>query len=153
MRLRVVAVGRARKGPEAALFARYAARLRPALALDEVETKKPLPPAEQPAAEAALIAVKLAGAERLVILDERGETPDSRALSACLSRWRDDGVRETAFVIGGAYGLTDALRARADWCLAFGPLTWPHLMVRAMLAEQLYRAEAIRLGAPYHHGG
>ena len=153
MRLRVIAVGRARKGAERELFDRYAARIRPALALDEVETKKALRPAEQPSAEAALIAAKLNGAERVVALDERGDALGSEALSERLGRWRDAGVREAAFLIGGAYGLTDALRERADLRIAFGPATWPHLMVRAMLAEQLYRAEAIRLGAPYHHGG
>ncbi len=83
-------------------------------------------------------------------LDERGQALSSAALAARLGRWRDEGVRELRFLIGGADGLAEAERAGADLCLAFGPATWPHLMVRAMLAEQLYRAMTILAGHPYH---
>lgn len=83
-------------------------------------------------------------------LDERGEALPSAELARRLGGWRDSGVREARFLIGGADGLSAAERASADWCLAFGPATWPHLMVRAMLAEQLYRAMTILAGHPYH---
>ena len=152
MKRRIVAVGRGRCTPEAALFDRYAARLRPPLLLDEVDLKSAPPPDRRPAAEYDLLAPKLKTAERVVALDERGKALDSPALAKRLSDWRDAGVRETAFLVGGAYGLDPRLRDGADLALALGALTWPHLLVRAMLAEQLYRAEQIRLGAPYHHG-
>lgn len=145
-------MGRGRGTPEQSLFDRYAARMRPTLTLDEVESKKKTTDERRIAAEFDLIALKLKAAERVVILDERGESVDSPALAARLTQWRDGGVREAAFVIGGAYGLDPALRARADLKLAFGAATWPHLLVRAMLAEQLYRAQQIAAGAPYHHG-
>ena len=86
-----------------------------------------------------------------VVLDERGRDLGSVAFAARLGGWRDEG-REIACVIGGAYGLTDAARASADLLLAFGSATWPHLLVRAMLVEQLYRAQEILAGRPYHHG-
>lgn len=126
--------------------------MRPALALDEIESKAKTTDQRRITAEFELIASKLKSAERLVVLDERGESLDSPALAAQLTRWRDGGAREAAFVIGGAFGLDPGLRARADLKLAFGAATWPHLLVRAMLAEQLYRAQQIAAGAPYHHG-
>lgn len=91
-----------------------------------------------------------AGAAR-VILDERGKSLTSDAFAEKLGAWRDAG-RDIALVIGGAYGLPPEARASADLVLAFGPGIWPHLLVRAMLAEQLYRAQEILAGRPYHHG-
>ena len=85
-----------------------------------------------------------------VALDERGTALSSAGLAARLGAWRDGGVRELRFLVGAADGLSDAERAGADLLLAFGPATWPHLLVRAMLAEQLYRAMTILAGHPYH---
>jgi 23S rRNA (pseudouridine1915-N3)-methyltransferase len=85
-----------------------------------------------------------------VALDERGQPLSSAAFAARLGAWRDAGVREARFLIGAADGLSDTERAAADLLLAFGPATWPHLLVRAMLAEQLYRATTILAGHPYH---
>lgn len=90
------------------------------------------------------------GAARIV-LDERGRDLTSRAFAGRLAAWRDEG-RAIACIIGGAYGLTDEARRSADLLLAFGQATWPHLLVRAMLTEQLYRAQEILAGRPYHHG-
>ena len=90
---------------------------------------------------------------RIVALAERGETIGSRALAERLGRWRDDGAREARFLIGAADGLDEAERSRADMRLGFGALTWPHMLVRAMLAEQLYRATTILAGHPYHREG
>ena len=83
-------------------------------------------------------------------LDERGEALDSVGFAERLKRWRDAGVRDVAFLIGGADGHGAAVRARAEMLLSLGPMTWPHLMVRGMLAEQLYRASTILAGHPYH---
>ena len=83
-------------------------------------------------------------------LDERGEDLASATLAARLSDWRDRGIADLAFVIGGADGLDPTVRAAADLVLAFGRQTWPHMMARAMLIEQIYRAQQIILGHPYH---
>ncbi len=93
------------------------------------------------------------GAAKVVMLDETGETPGSVAFAQRLGRWRDDGVRETRFLIGAADGFGDGDRAQADMLLSFGQLTWPHMLARAMLAEQLWRATAILSGHPYHREG
>jgi 23S rRNA (pseudouridine1915-N3)-methyltransferase len=148
--LRIIAVGRLARLPEAALYARYAARLRPPPVLVE------LPEARGSAVEirrregAALLAALPARAFA-VALDLGGAAPGSEGLAAQLARWRATG-RPLCFLIGGAEGLDPAVRARADACLSLGPFTWPHALVRAMLAEQLYRAEAIAAGHPYHRG-
>ena len=87
------------------------------------------------------------------MLDEKGKNLSSEELAAHLGRWRDDGMREARFVLGAADGHTEEERAEADLLLAFGKATWPHLMARAMLAEQLYRATTILAGHPYHRAG
>ena len=90
------------------------------------------------------------GGARTVVLDERGRALSSTELAAILGRWRDEGVREVRFLLGPADGHDPATRDSADLLLAFGPATWPHLLARAMLAEQLYRAYTILTGHPYH---
>jgi 23S rRNA (pseudouridine1915-N3)-methyltransferase len=93
------------------------------------------------------------GQTRIVMLDETGEMLGSRAFADRLGKWRDDGVRETRFLIGAADGFEDAERAGADLLLSFGRATWPHLLARAMLAEQLWRAASILANHPYHREG
>ena len=88
-----------------------------------------------------------------VALDERGQAWRSAELARRLGAWRDEGVRECRFLLGGADGLSDAERTGADQLFSFGPATWPHLLARAMLAEQLYRATSILAGHPYHREG
>ena len=90
---------------------------------------------------------------RSVTLDERGAQMSSEAFAAMLGRWRDDGVRECRFLIGAADGHGEQGRAAADQLIAFGAMTWPHMMARAMLAEQLWRATSILSGHPYHRSG
>lgn len=90
---------------------------------------------------------------RTVLLDERGIAMTSEDFAALLGRWRDEGVRETRFMLGAADGHSDADRGAADLLLAFGPATWPHMLARAMLMEQLYRAATILAGHPYHRAG
>jgi len=98
---------------------------------------------------AALTATK-AGRQIAVVLDERGKNLSSRDFAAKIGAWRDDGVAEIVFVIGGADGHDDAVRNRADLLLSLGALTWPHQLVRVLLAEQIYRAQQILAGHPYH---
>ena len=88
-----------------------------------------------------------------VLLDERGKAMSSEQLAATLEKWRDTGTRETRFVLGAADGHSETDRQQADLLLAFGPATWPHLLARAMLMEQLYRATSILAGHPYHRAG
>ena len=145
----MIAVGRCRDSHLAALWRDYAGRLKPPLGLVEVEDKRGETP-DRKSREAQLLLDKLPAGARLVALDERGKALDSLALAKQLTSWRDQGVAEVAFVIGGADGLDAAVPDRADLVLALGPMTWPHMLVRIMLAEQLFRAESIATGHPYH---
>ena len=90
---------------------------------------------------------------KLVALDERGKPQESKDFAAKLGAWRDEGIQTTVFVIGGAGGLSNAVRERADLMISFGKQTWPHMLARAMLAEQLFRATTILAGHPYHREG
>jgi 23S rRNA (pseudouridine1915-N3)-methyltransferase len=153
MRVTVCAVGRLRAGPEKLLIDDYLLRfdrtgralgLGPATVV-EVEDKK----GGGMAAEGALLARAVPDGAVFCVLDERGELIGSPAFAGRLASWRDAG-RDLAFVIGGADGLDPRLRTRADAAVSFGPMVWPHMLVRVMLAEQLYRAASILAGAPYH---
>ena len=152
MRLQIVAVGRLKAGPHEALARHYAERLLSPLTLREVEEKRPLPPAELMAREAALLLAAVPKGAVLVALDARGTALGSEAFAERLQRWRDGGAGDIAFVIGGAEGLAPELLRKAQFVLSLGPLTWPHLLVRGMLLEQLYRAQQILAGHPYHRG-
>ncbi len=140
MLLHIVARGRIGRSPEAELVDRYLKRV-----------SWPTRVSELPDVGGRL--PELAPGTRLVALDETGRDLPSRELAAILSRWRDDGVREVRFLIGAADGHEDETRAKADLLLAFGKATWPHMMARAMLAEQLWRASSILAGHPYHREG
>jgi 23S rRNA (pseudouridine1915-N3)-methyltransferase len=111
----------------------------------EVEAKK-----SSPGAEAPLLTRAVPDGAARVALDERGRMLSSPQLARQLADWRDEGRRDVAFVIGGAAGLAAELRDEADLALSFGPMVWPHMLVRVMLAEQLYRAASILAGTPYH---
>ncbi len=150
MRLTLIAVGRRKAGPEQSLYEQYRGRLPWPLDLKLVEEKKPLTGAKLMAREAELLLGALPDGATLVALDERGKSLASPDLAEKLRRWRDDGVRDLAFVIGGADGLDEAVRRRADLVLALGPQTWPHQLVPALIAEQVYRAHCILTGHPYH---
>jgi 23S rRNA (pseudouridine1915-N3)-methyltransferase len=153
MRVAICAVGRLRAGPEKALIDDYLARfdrtgralgLGPATVI-EIEDRR----SAGLAAEAVLLQRALPERAVLCVLDERGSTMSSPDFAALLAGWRD-ASRDAAFVIGGADGVDPSLSARADRLLSFGPMVWPHMLVRVMLAEQLYRAASILAGAPYH---
>ena len=153
MRLTVLAMGRARNGPEKALTDDYLKRLEPMgrgvglgpARLLELEAKS-----GRREDESALLLERAPAGARLVALDERGETPSSLDFAKKLGRWRDEGASEAVFLIGGADGHAESLRARADWVVSLGRLTLPHMLARAVLAEQLYRAASILAGHPYH---
>jgi 23S rRNA (pseudouridine1915-N3)-methyltransferase len=138
--LHVIARGKIARSPEADLVARYEKRLTWPVKLTELpETGGKIPDPLTP--------------HKTVLLDERGKAMSSEDFAALLGKWRDTGTREVRIVLGAADGHSDAEREDADLLLAFGPATWPHLMARAMLMEQLYRATAILAGHPYHRAG
>lgn len=140
MLLHIVARGRIGRSPEAELVARYLKRLSwPSRITELPDTGGKLPPVEPQT--------------RIVMLDETGEVLPSKTFADKLGRWRDDGVREVRFMIGAADGFDDAERAGADMLLSFGRATWPHMLARAMLAEQLWRAQSILANHPYHREG
>lgn len=153
MQVKIAAVGRLRGGPEAALVSDYLSRIdkigRPVgigpAGVQEVEAKK-----GGMAAEAVLLEKAVEGTRPLIVLDERGKLLSSPEFAEKLGAWRDDGAQVVTFVIGGADGIDPALRAKADFALSFGRMVWPHMLVRVMLAEQLYRATSILTGSPYH---
>ncbi|MEL7211423.1 MAG: 23S rRNA (pseudouridine(1915)-N(3))-methyltransferase RlmH [Pseudomonadota bacterium] len=154
MRLHICAVGRLRAGPEAALIDDYLTRFdRTGRALGlgptqviEVEDKK----GGGMAAEAVLLRKALPKGAKLAVMDERGKVMTSPAFANQLGNWRDTGTSDLAIVIGGADGIDPNLRQEADFALSFGKMVWPHMLVRVMLAEQLYRAASILAGSPYH---
>ena len=147
-------MGRLRSGPERALIDDYLTRFdrtgRPLglgpVTEHEVEDKKNL----GMSAEAILLDRAMPSGALIATLDERGRVMTSPEFAEQLARWRDAGRQDVAFVIGGADGIDPALRARADFSLSFGKMVWPHMLVRVMLAEQIYRATTILSGGPYH---
>ncbi len=149
--MRVIAVGRSRDGPEAELFARYSARIRPALALTELADGKGAP-AEIKRREGEALLAALPAQCFTIALDAGGEMLDSVTFAARLEGWLTLS-RPICFLIGGTEGLDRPVIARADFTLSMGVMTWPHLLARAMLAEQIYRARSISAGHPYHRAG
>ena len=145
---RLLAIGRLKPGPEATLFAHYNARLRLPLAVTEfAEARGSAGEIRRREGDALLAA--LPPGTLAVALDLGGEALSSEALATMLGRWQDAG-RSLAFLIGGAEGLDPVVLARVEARLSLGPLTWPHFLVRGLLAEQLYRAQMIQQGHPYH---
>jgi len=142
MNLHIIARGKIGRSEEAALVSRYMDRISWPAKITEIADRRDAQPKLNDIAP-----------YRIVMLDEKGKNLSSMDFARTLGRWRDDGVRETRFLIGGADGFDDEQRRRADLLIAFGKATWPHLMARAMLAEQLWRATAILAGHPYHREG
>ncbi len=139
MLLHVIARGKIGRSPEADLVERYLKRIAWPTKLTELSERAP--------------ALPVASGTVLVLLDERGEALSSTELAKKLEQWRDRGTREARFVIGAADGHSADERNSADLLISFGPATWPHLLVRAMLAEQLFRATSILANHPYHRDG
>jgi len=154
MRVQLCAVGRLRAGPERTLIDDYLSRfdktgralgLGPASEV-EVEDKK----GGGIRAEADLLERAVPAGALICAMDERGKTMTSPEFAQRLAGWRDEGHRNVAFLIGGADGIAQDLRAKSNFKLSFGPMVWPHMLARVMLAEQLYRACGILSGSPYH---
>ncbi len=140
LKLHIVARGKIGRGPEADLIERYSKRISWPFQLSELpDIGGKAPP--------------IGSSTRIVALDEGGEQISSLELAKLLDHWRDQGVKEARFLIGAADGLKQSERVSADWSISFGSVTWPHLLVRAMLTEQLYRATTIIAGHPYHREG
>lgn len=116
----------------------------------EVEEKRQMPPGALKRREGELLLQTLPKQAVILALDGRGKSLTSEGFARLIQDYRDAGTGDLAFVIGGAEGLSDEVRAAAERSLAFGAMTWPHLLVRVMLAEQLYRAQSILAGHPYH---
>ena len=150
MRLAIVAVGKARASPERELYQHYAKRIVWPLKLIEVEEKKRLSAAELKAAEARLLLEAVPARATIWALDGRGKTLSSEGLAEALKKRQDSGEADLALLIGGADGLDKAVLDKAQMSLSLGSMTWPHMLVRGMLAEQLYRAQQILAGHPYH---
>jgi 23S rRNA (pseudouridine1915-N3)-methyltransferase len=149
--MHLIAIGRLRDEPEAALFSRYASRLRPRLTLLEIPEARGAP-AEIKRREGASLLAALPQGAFAVALDSGGHTLTSEVLAERLEQWLASG-RTPWFLIGGAEGLDSAVLRRSDFALSLGVMTWPHFLVRGMLAEQLYRARSIATGHPYHRSG
>jgi len=140
MLLHIIARGRIGRSPEAELVDRYLKRISWSTKITELpESGGKVPPPSDNSVT--------------ILLDEKGEQLGSMAFAHHLEKWRDNGRREARFLIGGADGFDDADRAKADLLIAFGKATWPHLLARAMLAEQLWRATSILANHPYHREG
>lgn len=140
MRLHIVARGKIGRSPEAELVDRYVKRIGWDVKISELPDQGGKSP-------------KLQGVTKIIAMDEAGENWSSKKFADLLSAWRDDGAREARFLIGAADGLSADERASADHFFSFGKATWPHMMARAMLAEQLFRATSIIAGHPYHREG
>lgn len=158
MRIGLFAVGRLKTGPEKDLAARYFdrfAKAGPAIGLDfsrvnEVVESRASNGETRKREEAAVLLKALPDASVLLLLDERGKAMDSEAFASLLGQYRDQGKRDMTIAIGGADGLDPSLYDRADATICLGKMTWPHQLVRILIAEQLYRAVTILSGHPYH---
>ncbi len=153
MKVRLLLVGRSERGLVTDGVDHYLNRLARTMPVEQIilpEAGKG-DPAYQQRTESERILAALKPGERVVIMDERGKMLTSPQFAERLGTWRDQGVRQVAFVIGGAYGMTDAVRDRADLVMSLSAMTFPHQLVRVLFAEQLYRASTILQGSPYHH--
>jgi len=150
MRITIAAIGKAKPGPHKDLAAFYAGRIRMPLEIRELVERKKLSPAELKSRESALLLDAVPKGATVIALDERGTSLSSAEFARRLGQWRDRSVAELAFLIGGADGIDEIVRRRANFVLALGPATWPHFLARGMLLEQIYRAETLLAGHPYH---
>lgn len=144
MRIRIAAIGKCKPGPERALFEEYIKRLP-----WKVELKE-LPPGKNKLLETRALLAACEGMSRVIALDEQGESLSSEAFAARIARFQEQGASSLGFILGGSDGLDRGQFAAQVLMLSFGRATWPHMLARAMLAEQLYRAHTLLAGHPYH---
>jgi len=151
MQISVIAVGRMQRGPEQALLEEYFKRLPWKTNIIEIDIKKTAASStERKARESEKLLAAVPAGAAIIALDENGKAFSSRAFAKKIDAWQTVGFNSLAFIVGGADGLDQAVLQKADMKLAFGTLTWPHMLVRAMLSEQIYRAWSINTGHPYH---
>jgi len=150
MRVAILAIGRARDDPAKRIYDKYMGRLPWPHELKELQENKPLPEAKRKAREADLLLHAVPDGATIIALDGGGRMLSSEDFARRIGSWRDDGAPALAFLLGGAHGHGDSVLKRANLTLSFGPMVWPHLLARAMLAEQLWRAASILSGHPYH---
>ncbi len=150
MHILIAAIGKLKSGPEQSLYNEYIARLKWKVSVKEFDMRKSLKGDVGKTQEAEFLLHAVADTDHLIALDERGKDMTSAAFAAHLGKCRDNGVGAIGIVIGGADGLDESVRKKAHLVLSFGKLTWPHLLVRPLLAEQLYRAYSILNHHPYH---
>jgi 23S rRNA (pseudouridine1915-N3)-methyltransferase len=149
MRLHIIAVGRMKPGPFDALQQLYAGRIAPPVSIREIEERRKLPPAELKLREGALLLKSVPEGAMVVALDAVGTALSSERLAERVAAWRGQ-ASDIAFLIGGTEGLSADVREKCGFVLSLGPQTWPHFLARVMLLEQLYRAQQILAGHPYH---
>lgn len=151
MRITIAAVGKLKTpSPYADLITVFARRIPWALEIKEVEEKKALPPEQLKEKEAELLLATIPPHAKIILLDEAGKILDSKEFSYLLQGWQEKGEHTLAFLIGGAAGHGKKARERADFMLSLGKMTWPHMLVRGLLVEQLYRSHTLLSGHPYH---
>lgn len=150
MRLVLLCVGALKAGPEKGLLDQYRARLSWPFEMREVVCRKKGLPEQVKAWEGDLLLQTMEPGTVVLGLDERGDCLSSHEFAHLLETWRTQGVKSLTFVVGGAGGLSDAVRKRCHRLISLGRMTWPHLLVRGMLVEQVYRAQQILMGHPYH---
>ena len=150
MRINLIAVGRLKSEPEASLARHFQSRLNWGVSIREVEEKKNLQPASLRKREGELLLASIPKGSVIIALDEKGKNISSRAFAKQLANWRDNSRSEFTFLIGGVGGLDQTVLDRASLILSLGLMTWPHLLGRGLLFEQLYRAQQILAGHPYH---
>lgn len=151
MRMLIAAIGRLKKkSPEDQLIEEYIRKTRWPVTVRESEEKKALSGDALKEAESRLLLGNVPTGAKVVALDERGEMLSSTELARKIAHWRDAGTQDVAFLIGGANGHAEAVRQRADLVLSFGRMTLPHMLIRVVVAEQIYRIRTILDGHPYH---
>ena len=146
----IVAAARWKAGPEKDLYEKFDKRIQPSLLLKEVDQKRKGSKVERLRREGALLLSAVPDGARIIVMDKNGKNLSSMGLTNQLQHWRNDGVQKTAFLIGGADGHDTNVLKSANLILSLGPQTWPHMMVRFMIAEQIYRAQSILTGQPSH---
>jgi 23S rRNA (pseudouridine1915-N3)-methyltransferase len=150
MRVMILAVGKAKPGPEQDLFLQYAQRLPWTVDVKEIAPNKDQSAEVRKTREADALLAAVPEGSVIIALDETGTTENSEKFAKRVGQWRDGGARCLAFIIGGADGHGEAVLSRARHKLSLGVMTWPHMLVRGLLMEQLYRAHSILTGHPYH---
>lgn len=148
-KIEIIAVARLKKGALAELSHEYEKRIVLPLTILEIETRNTTPSKAQKEEEQKILKL-VKPASMVIALDERGKTLTSQNFSSLIGRYRDETGGTIQFILGGSDGLTDQVRSRSDLMLSFGKQTWPHLLARIMLLEQIYRAQQILAGHPYH---